>query len=691
MMYFVTNPAFDVYLSHPQHPVYSQNNNVDYLQPVSDLPIAIYTCDVRGVLTSYNEKAAELWGQRPVVGQEFWSGAWKIFEPDGTPVPPDQCPSAVSLKTGKAVVGKEIIIETPAGKRHHIVPHCQLMRDEKGNVTGVVAMLEDISRNAGVEALETRVRELSGTVEALRRSEERYQRMISEVQDYAIILLSKDGIIESWNAGAERIKGYTAEEIKGKSFRIFYTEEDRRNGLPDRLLGQALEEGLAHYEGWRVRKDGSRFWGGISMTALHDSTGQVVGFSKVTRDLTERRENEMTIRKYVEDLRMKNEMLHESEERYHLMVSEVEDYAIMLLNVDGYIQNWNKGAEKIKGYSAGEVIGQHFSIFYSLPDRKKGIPQMVLEIARSKGKAVHEGWRLRKDGSMFWGSIVMTRLHNKEGALIGFTKVTRDLTEKKTTDEKLMAATVKLAEKNKELERKNEELSSFAYISSHDLQEPLRKIQTFSDRVLELEYNNLSEKGRDYFDRIQRGAERMQKLIRDILAYSRANTADKKLETSDLNEILTQAKNELEIQMQEKKAVVESASLPTLKVIPFQIQQMFNNLLSNALKFSRPGVAPHIRVQAEEVSADSLKPAVALNASQYWHISFSDNGIGFDPVYEKRIFEVFQRLHDRMEYGGTGIGLAICKKIVENHHGMITATGIPNQGATFDIYLPVLK
>ena len=372
------------------------------------------------------------------------------------------------------------------------------------------------------------------------------------------------------------------------------------------------------------------------------------------------------------------------------MIDEIEDYAILLLDKNGLIQNWNKGAEKIKGYSADEIIGKHFSIFYPDEDRKNGVPHSLLKAAAENGKAIHEGWRLKKDGSTFWGSVVITALHNDEGDLIGFTKVTRDLTEKKKADEKILSASLKLEQKNKELERINEELSSFAYISSHDLQEPLRKIQTFCDRIIETEFQNLSEKGKEYFQRMQAGASRMQKLIRDILAYSRMTTADKKLEVTNLNDVLTQSKIELEVLIMEKKAVIETERLPTIKVIPFQIQQLFYNLLNNALKFSKNDVVPRIVVRSEIVNADILPDPYPLGAQVYCHISISDNGIGFEPEYEKKIFEVFQRLHGRTEYGGTGIGLAICKKIVENHNGFISAEAVPNQGATFHVHLPVM-
>jgi signal transduction histidine kinase len=205
---------------------------------------------------------------------------------------------------------------------------------------------------------------------------------------------------------------------------------------------------------------------------------------------------------------------------------------------------------------------------------------------------------------------------------------------------------------------------------------------------MEMEYANLSEKGKDYFKRMQAGASRMQKLIRDILAYSRTTTSEKKLELTDLNELLNHAKSELEVMIHEKRAVIESDVLPSIKVIPFQVQQLFNNLLNNAMKFSKPSIPPRIVVKSEIVSGEGTR--FPLSAKEYCHISIRDNGIGFEPEYSKKIFEVFQRLHGRHEYGGTGIGLAICKKIVENHNGSIFAESSPGEGATFHILLPIV-
>ena len=249
--------------------------------------------------------------------------------------------------------------------------------------------------------------------------------------------------------------------------------------------------------------------------------------------------------------------------------------------------------------------------------------------------------------------------------------------------------TKELGAKNRELEKMNAELQSFAYVSSHDLQEPLRKIQTFASLILEKEQQGLSDKGKNYFERMQAAARRMQTLIEDLLAYSRTNTSEQKLQAVDLNELVAEIKSDLKESLAEKQAILECGDLGRADIIPFQFKQLLYNLIGNSLKFSKPGTPPRIELKSEIVQGDQSGIDAAIPGKSYRRITVSDNGIGFKPQYKERIFELFQRLHGKDEYAGTGIGLAIVKKIVENHNGMITATGELNQGARFDIYIPV--
>ncbi|MES1225072.1 MAG: PAS domain S-box protein, partial [Bacteroidota bacterium] len=485
--------------------------------------------------------------------------------------------------------------------------------------------------------------------------------------DYAIILIDKNGSILNWNKGAQKIKLYSEAEILGKHFSIFYLQSDLDEGLPQRLLTEAKETGRAAQEGWRKRKDGTNFWGSITITAIHDDDANVVGFCKVTRDLTDKKISE-------DNLRL-------SEERYHQMIDEVQDYAIILLSVEGIIENWNVGAEKIKGYSAKDAIGKRFEIFYTEEDQKSGLPNRLLLIAQETGKAVQEGWRVRKDGTKFWGTIVITALHNKDGKIIGFTKVTRDLTAQKIAEEKLAAYT-------SELEKQNSELEQFAYVASHDLQEPLRKIQTFTELIRE-NYDN-KEFIERYFAKLNVSANRMSELIKSLLNYSRLS---KEKESSNigevnLNEILDEVKIDFELLIEEKNATIIGHDLPVIRGNRFQIGQLFANLISNSLKFSLE--KPIISISSKIISIDEIPQASKTFESQdYFQITFKDNGIGFDNQYNELIFSLFQRLHGKQSvYNGTGIGLALCKKIIEIHNGFISATSEPTKGATFIVCLP---
>lgn len=378
-----------------------------------------------------------------------------------------------------------------------------------------------------------------------------------------------------------------------------------------------------------------------------------------------------------------------SNETYQRMIVEIEDYAILMMDRAGTVLNWNRGAEKIKGYRADEIVGKNFRLFYTAKDLEAGVPDQLIALAEKNNRAQHEGWRVRKDGTKFWGSVVITALHDDFGNVIGFSKVTRDLTERMQAEEALKQTAQELERKNRELDAMNQELASFAYVSSHDLQEPLRKIQTFATRIAETESESLSPKAKDYFGRMQNAALRMQKLIEDLLTYSRTNTGEKTFESVNLNELVKEVKGDLREMIEAKHATILSEKLPTAHVIKFQFAQLLTNILSNALKFSKEDVAPHIEICYEVVNGSTIEHDSKNLKGQFHKISIKDNGIGFEPEHRYKIFEVFQRLHGRSEYSGTGIGLAICKKIVDNHGGVITAESNLDQGATFNVFLPV--
>lgn len=495
------------------------------------------------------------------------------------------------------------------------------------------------------------------TSEDLRQSEEIFRLLVESVQDYAIFLLDPKGHVMTWNTGAQHIKGYAASEIIGSHFSRFYTEEDIAKAKPTVELAVAIENGRIEDIGWRLRKDGSRFWAHVTITALRDRKGILRGFSKVTRDMT--------------DARLADEVLRQSEERLRLLIESVQDYAIFMLDEDGYIASWNVGAQRITGYKAPEIMGKHFSIFYTEEDIKNEKPKMELEMALATGRYAEEGWRLRKEGSRFWSSVVITAIRDEKGTLKGFAKVTRDMTERKLAEDELEK---KVSDRTKDLIRINHELEQFAHVASHDLQEPLRMVATYMDLLHIRCEKKLEESEKEFLQYAVQGAERAQQLIQDLLEFSQVASLEKKFQRIDLGEAAQKAQANLKLAIEETQAKIKIENLPSIPADSFQMTQLFQNLFANALKY-RASQPPQIKVSAVE-------------SSDFWTVTVQDNGIGIAAEYHEKIFELFQRLHSKEKYSGTGLGLAICKKIVERHHGKIWVESQAGQGAAFKFSLP---
>jgi PAS domain S-box-containing protein len=367
-----------------------------------------------------------------------------------------------------------------------------------------------------------------------------------------------------------------------------------------------------------------------------------------------------------------------TEESFRALVESVRDYAICTLDADGNVLTWNKGAERLEGYSADEVVGRSFSRVFVPEDVDVGVPQAELSRAATEGRAEHEGWRLRKDGTRYWGIVTLSPLRDEGGKLRGFAKVARDLTAPKRADDRLRAYATKL-------ERSNRELETFASVASHDLQEPLRKIRAFGDRLVTKHAAALNPEGRDYLARMTSAAARMQELIDNLLTFSRVVTKPEPFVRVDLGEIARGVVTDLEARIDETRGRLDIGDLPVVEADATQMHQLLQNLLANALKFHRAGVSPVVIVRSRVVT-DGAKGVAAG-----YEITVRDNGIGFEAEHAERIFGVFQRLHGRSEYAGTGIGLAICRRVVERHNGTIVARAVLGEGATFTIRLPALQ
>ena len=367
--------------------------------------------------------------------------------------------------------------------------------------------------------------------------------------------------------------------------------------------------------------------------------------------------------------------LRESEERHRLLVEGVKDYAIFRLDPDGRVASWNSGAERIKGYSAAEIVGRHFSTFYPPEDADGGKTERLLRAAAASGRVEDEGWRVRKDGSRFWANVVITTLYDPDGRLVGFAKVTRDLTAARLADEAVREAQQELEEYARELARSNEAFGQFGYVVAHDLRQPLRTMKSYIQKLAERYEGRLDEEATNYVSRAVNAADRMRELIDGLLTYSRVRTQGREPVPVACAEAFAAARANLQAAIDESGAVVDAGELPTVLADPTQLVQVFQNLIGNALKFHGDGPS-EVRVSARRQDAE-------------WLIEVADNGIGFEPEYSERIFGLGERLHGASKYPGHGIGLATCEKIVQRHGGRIWASSPgPGRGATISFTLP---
>lgn len=525
---------------------------------------------------------------------------------------------------------------------------------------------------------------------------ELHRLLVDRVTEYAIFALDKNGYIQSWDAGAERLKGYTAGEIIGKHLSVFYTAEDRASDKPARELREAIATGRAEDEGWRVRKDGTLFWASVLITAVRSASGELLGFAKVTRDLTERRRAEQELR--------------DSEERLRLMIASVKDYAIFMLDPTGHITTWNAGAERIKGYTAEQIIGKHFSIFYP-PDEAATKPAEELSIALSVGRYEEEGWRIRRDGSRFMANVVITPVKSADGVLAGFAKVTRDLTERHAAQERAIASARRLATEEAsraaaelraselralarqlaiqaaELERQsmvaeqaNRVKGEFLAAMSHELRTPLNAIGGYA-QLMEMGIDGeVSAEQRTYLERIRHSQQHLLGIINDILSFSRieAGQLEYNIAPVPLCEALDAGAAMIGPQAQAGGITVIKGSCPpelTAMADRIKVDQILVNLLSNALKFTPSG--------------GEIKLDAGVRADVAW-ITVRDSGVGIAQQHLDMVFAPFMQVGRSLATPkeGTGLGLAISRDLARAMRGDLTAASEEGVGSTFTLTLP---
>jgi PAS domain S-box-containing protein len=489
----------------------------------------------------------------------------------------------------------------------------------------------------------------------------RFELLVQSVTDYAIYMLDPTGVVISWNAGAQRFKGYTPDQIIGEHFSRFYTEEDRAAGAPARALETARGEGRFEAEGWRVRRDGTRFWANVVIDPIHDAQGRFVGFAKVTRDLTDRR--------------AADEKLRHSEERFRLLVQSVTDYAIYMLDPAGVVASWNAGAQRFKGYTADEIIGEHFSRFYTDEDRAAGAPARALGIAARTGRFEAEGWRQRKDGTRFWASVVIDAVRDPSGALVGYAKITRDLTERRTSQIALEQAQEAFFQA-----QKMDAIGKLTGGVAHDFNNLLAVIIGSLDlaRRRGAEGGDISR----FLDNAMSAAERGATLTQRMLSFARRQ--ELKLEMVDVGNLVRQMAELLH------RTIGIGISIETqfpllLRAVhadPSQLELSLMNLIVNA----RDAMPKGGRILIEARAARG-GPGKGLKPGDYVRLSVIDRGAGMDEATLARAMEPF--FTTKGVGKGTGLGLSMVHGFAEQLGGRLLLKSRIGKGTTAELWLPV--
>jgi PAS domain S-box-containing protein len=505
----------------------------------------------------------------------------------------------------------------------------------------------------------------SSFLETAQSSEDRYRLLVEAITDYAIFMLDRDGRVTSWNPGAKRFKGYEAEEIIGHHFSTFYTEAEREQNVPALALEEAARTGRFEREGWRVHKDGTQFWAHVIIDPIRSHEGDLVGFAKITRDLTERKAAEAKLR--------------ESEEQFRLLVQGVTDYAIYMLDVDGHVASWNPGAQRIKGYAPDEIIGRHFSNFYTEADRAAGLPRTGLETAKQKGRWEHEGQRIRKDGAPFWAHVIIDAIRDDGGKLIGFAKVTRDITERREAEAALQAAQAVMIRS-----QKLEAIGQLTGGVAHDF-----------NNLLQVISGNLHLLGRDVAAnpraemRVQNalaGVARGAKLASQLLAFARRQPLEPRVVNAGrvikgMDEMLRRALGgEIEVE------TVVAGGVWNSLIDPDQLENAILNLAINARDAMNGG--GRLTIEANNASLDDeyVRQHDDLTAGQYVMIAVTDTGAGIPPEILDRVYEPF--FTTKAEDKGTGLGLAMVYGFLKQSGGHVKIYSEVGAGTTVKLYFP---
>jgi len=728
---------------------YGDLANSSFRQMVEALPVAVYTTDPEGRLTYFNAAAVTLSGRVPEIGTDQWCVTWKLYQPDGTPMPQDQCPMAIVLKGGQVPGGVECMADRPDGTRFWFTPCPTVVRDAEGRIIGGINLLVDITdrKMAEIEAKERlgaivdttpecvkivspdgtllqmnsagltmvgassadqvvgknvyeivapedreRFREFNericqgerGTLEfdiigiggerrhmethaaPLRRSGETVHLAIThditerkqaeratlllgaiiDSSDDAIISKDLNGVITSWNIGAERLFGYAADEVIGRPVTILIPF-DRLEEEPKILSRLKRGERVDHFETIRQRKDGALLDISLTISPVKDRRGNIIGVSKIARDITERKRAQAA--------------LLASEARFRQLADSMPQI-VWTARPDGHFDYHNERWYQFTGSSRDRIEDVSWDAILH-PDDLQSWRQSWEGAVRS-GNPYNIEHRLWDRGNHFWRWFAGRALpvRDEDGNIVKWFGSCIDIDDLKRVED--------------DLRRANEDLEQFAFSASHDLQEPLRSVKIYSELLSTTCSEALDSQGLEFLTYLRSGATRMEMLVRDLLAYTQVTKFEKPVEAADSGAALATALANLGGAISESGATITADPLPSLPVHITHLQQLFQNLIGNAIKYRSPDRPPVVHIAAERRNG-------------YWIFTVSDNGIGIEPEYKEKIFGLFKRLHTSDEYSGTGIGLAICQRIVERYHGRIWVESEPGKGSTFRFTFPV--
>ena len=721
-----------------------------FREMVEILPVAIYATDAEGRLTYFNAAAAKLSGRMPELGTGQWCVTWRMFLPDGTPLPHDQCPMAIALKGGEVPTGIECIAERPDGTRFWFTPCPAVLRNAEGRIVGGINLLVDITdrKNAEVEATEhfraivettpecvkivapdgtllfmnapglamvgarsadavigknvydiiapehkDRFREFNewicqgqkGSLEfdivglqGERRHMETYAAPLRHVDgttvhvavthditerklaeraalllgaivdssDDAIISKNLDGTITSWNKGAERVFGYTAEETIGQPV-IMLIPPDRLQEEPDILARLKRGERVDHFETVRRRKDGTLIDISLTISPVKDGRGTIVGASKIARDITARKKAEAA--------------LLASEARFR-QLADAMPQIVWTARPDGYLDYYNERWYEFTGFDRNSFGDKSWEPIVHPDDVQRCRDTYYGAIGSGKPYDMEYRFWDRHEQRWRWFMGRALPIRNAAGNIVKWFGSCTDIDDQKRIED--------------DLRRANEDLEEFAFSASHDLQEPLRTVKVYGELLTKTCGHAISDEAQEFLTFMRGGATRMEVLVRDLLTYTQVTKFEKLAKPTDAQQALASSLAGLAGIVAETGARITADPLPSLPVHEIHMQQLFQNLIGNAIKYRSPERPPAVHVVAERQNG-------------HWVFAVADNGIGIEPQYQDKIFGLFKRLHTSDEYSGTGIGLAICRRIVDRYHGRIWVESEPGKGSTFRFTLPV--